>query len=55
MYCVADAKILDTRKVKGTLRDICSKLAMACPSVVQEEYCRLLSLDAHMFQDLLAR
>ena len=39
--------------MKDALRDVCSKLAAACPSVVEEEYPRLLSLDANMFRNLL--
>jgi hypothetical protein len=39
--------------VKDALRDLCSKLAVACPSVLQEEYPRLLSLDASMFGGLI--
>jgi len=45
----------DSRKVKGALRDVCSKLARACPSVLQEGYHQLLSLDASIFGDLLGR
>jgi len=43
----------DSQKVKHTLRDVCSKLAVVCPSVMQEEYRQLLLLDARMFGDLL--
>jgi hypothetical protein len=50
---VADWRFLDSQKVKCALRDVCSQLATACPSVLQGENRGLLSLDPGVFSDLL--
>ncbi|KIM83994.1 hypothetical protein PILCRDRAFT_68800, partial [Piloderma croceum F 1598] len=40
---------------RAALREVCSKLALVCPSLLQEEYPQLLSLDANMFSSLLGQ
>ncbi|KAJ6567265.1 hypothetical protein DFH09DRAFT_1156514 [Mycena vulgaris] len=39
--------------LKRELRNVCQKLAVACPSILQEEYPRFMAADAAIFQDLL--
>jgi len=52
---LADSRVNDAQanELRGVLEDLCMKLAAACPSVVQEEYQRLLALDREMFDSLL--
>ncbi|KAJ7179500.1 hypothetical protein C8R46DRAFT_1160062 [Mycena filopes] len=48
---VAPVKTPDT--LKQELRNVCSVLAVVCPSVLQEEYPRFIAADATIFRDLL--
>ncbi|KAJ7490315.1 hypothetical protein B0H11DRAFT_2156580 [Mycena galericulata] len=41
--------------LKQELKNVCRRLAVACPSVLQEEYPRFIATDAKIFQDLLPR
>ncbi|KAJ7762837.1 hypothetical protein DFH07DRAFT_739057 [Mycena maculata] len=40
-------------ELKQELKNVCHKLAVACPSVLQEEYPRFMAADAEIFKDLL--
>ncbi|KAJ7632712.1 hypothetical protein FB45DRAFT_1057745 [Roridomyces roridus] len=40
------------KEVKLELKNVCRGLAVACPSVLQEEYPRFIATDAEMFRDL---
>ncbi|KDQ65047.1 hypothetical protein JAAARDRAFT_685072 [Jaapia argillacea MUCL 33604] len=43
----------DVRDLKVQMKALCAELAKTCPSVLQEEYPRLLELDAGLFGELL--
>ncbi|OCH95884.1 hypothetical protein OBBRIDRAFT_787731 [Obba rivulosa] len=43
----------DTQRVKTALGEVCDQLLLACPSVKEDEYARLLRLDSEMFGPLL--
>ncbi|KAJ7162616.1 hypothetical protein C8R43DRAFT_1173293, partial [Mycena crocata] len=41
--------------LKQELKNVCYRLAIVCPSVLQEEYPQLMTADTHVFKDLLLR
>lgn len=42
-----------TRTLQDAIKEVCDALVVACPSVIEVEYARLLQADRHMFEPLL--
>lgn len=45
--------VIESREVKDMLKETFSKLTKACPSVLQDEFQKLVALDANMFVKLV--
>lgn len=48
-----DMTVIESREVKDMLKETFSKLTKACPSVLQDEFQKLVALDANMFVKLV--